>query len=71
MIIDIHYHLMNQGWEHEKLFLSAAKLFAKTFGEAPPDAIKQMLAHLWDTTGEKAIRFMDEGGIDKSTHPGY
>jgi hypothetical protein len=67
MIIDIHYHLMNQGWEHEKLFLSAAKLFAKTFGEAPPDAIKQMLAHFWDPTGEKAIRFMDAVGIDRCT----
>lgn len=65
MIIDIHYHLMNKGWDPDKLFLSAEKLFAKAFGTSSSEEIKKMLSAFWDPSGEKVIRFMDEGGIDK------
>ena len=67
MIIDIHYHLMNKGWDPEKLYLSASKLFAKAFGAFSLEEIKKMLSTFWDPSGEKAIQFMDEAGIDKST----
>ena len=67
MIIDIHYHLMNKGWDPEKLFLSAAKLFEKEFGVFSIEKIEEMLSSFWDPSGEKAIQFMDEAGIDKST----
>ncbi len=66
MIIDIHYHLMNKGWDPEKLFSAAEKLITKTFGPLSKEQIKQMFAALWDPTGEKAIKFMDDAGIDKS-----
>ena len=67
MIIDIHYHLMNKGWDPEKLYSSAQKLFAKAFGASSLEEIRKMLSTFWDPTGEKAIQFMDEAGIDKST----
>ena len=67
MIIDIHYHLMNKGWDPENLYLSASKLFAKSFGAFSLEGIKKMLSTFWDPSGEKAIQFMDEAGIDKST----
>jgi predicted TIM-barrel fold metal-dependent hydrolase len=65
MIIDIHYHLMNKGWEHEKLYTSAAKLLAKAFGPLSKEQINKMFSTFWDPTGEKAIKFLDEAGIDK------
>jgi predicted TIM-barrel fold metal-dependent hydrolase len=67
MIIDIHYHLMNEGWDPEKLFSSAKKLITKTFGPLSDDQLKRMFSNFWDPTGEKAIEFMDSAGIDKST----
>jgi len=67
MIIDIHYHLMNKGGDPEKLFLSGAKLFAKALGTSSLEEIKKMLSTFWDPSGEKAIQFMDDAGIDKST----
>jgi len=67
MIIDIHYHLMNEGWDPDKLYLSATKLFEKSFGTSSEEKIKQMLSSFWDPSGEKAIQFLDKAGIDKST----
>jgi hypothetical protein len=63
MIIDIHYHLMNKGWDPEKLFSSATKLITKTYGSLSAKQIENMFSALWDPTGEKAIKFMDEAGI--------
>ena len=40
MIIDIHYHLMNEGWDPDKLYLSATKLFEKSFGTSSEEKIK-------------------------------
>jgi predicted TIM-barrel fold metal-dependent hydrolase len=67
MIIDIHYHLMNQGWDSKKLHSSAAKLFEKEFGISSLEKLEKMLSAMWDPSGEKAIKYMDEGGIDKCT----
>lgn len=67
MIVDIHYHLMNKGWDPEKLYFSATKLFKKAFGASSLEEMKKMLSTLWDPSGEKAIQFMDKAGIDKST----
>ena len=65
MVIDIHYHLMNEGWDPEKLYVSAAKLLEKSFGIASVEKIKQMFSALYDPNGEKAIQFMDKAGMDK------
>jgi len=67
MIFDIHYQLMNAGWDPERLYFSAPKLFEKAFGASSREKISRMLSALWDPSGEKAIQFLDRAGIDKST----
>ena len=51
MIIDIHYHLMNDGWDPDKLWFSAKKSFEKAFGVCTEEKIKGFLSHFWDPTG--------------------
>jgi hypothetical protein len=66
MVIDIHYHLMNKGWDPDKVYLAGMRLFEKVFGASSPERVKEMLSTFWDPSGEKAIQFMDKAGIDKS-----
>ncbi len=72
MIIDAHVHLVGEGWIHDDFFSNLSRLVAasigKQSGEAPDPAvlttgIKELL---FDTTGDKLVRQMDEAGVDQS-----
>jgi len=71
MIIDIHYHVLDNGWMSEGVWDMFGRIYAqglKALGmEMTLDDVKRnILASLWDPYGEKLIAEMDEAGIDKT-----
>lgn len=69
MIIDAHCHLFREDWLPQKFweefaeFLAAAS--ARQGGTLSLERVRrEVLPSLWDPTGEKQIRAMDEAGID-------
>lgn len=70
MVIDIHYHLFDKSFGTEEMWDGAANLCV-TFapGDKPitfEEARKNLVPQMFDPTGEKTVRNLDEWGIDKA-----
>lgn len=71
MIIDIHYHVWDEGWRPERFWDAVTKLMipglARTGKEMSEGEFKRkVLPSYWDPKGEKLIKAMEEEGIDKT-----
>ncbi len=72
MNIDAHAHLLGEGWLHEDVFLHLTRVFTAAQRDEkgdPPDAastVDGVKEALFDATGEKLVRGMDEAGLHRS-----
>ncbi|MCW3489718.1 amidohydrolase family protein [Dethiobacter alkaliphilus] len=72
MNYDAHVHLVGEGWVHENFFLGVARVYAAAMGKSSgelPDPnllLAGIKGSLFDTSGDKLVKDMDEAGIDRS-----
>jgi uncharacterized protein len=72
MIIDNHFHLVDEGWHDRSVFIGQARVVTSMIGKTtgdypdPTELVKNLLPVLSDTTGEKLVAGMDAAGIDKT-----
>ena len=72
MIIDSHFHLLDEGWVHRDFLIGSARLatapMGKLTGEYPDPAalVDNLMPLLADSTGEKRVATLDAAGVDRS-----
>ena len=71
MIVDMHYHVLADGWWPEEIWEVFGGVYARGLKEmgiemTAADVKRNIFAGFWDPNGEKLIAEMDETGIDKT-----
>lgn len=72
MIIDSHFHLLDEGWVHRDFLVGSARLatapMGKLTGEYPDPValVDNLMPLLADSTGEKRVATLDAAGVDRS-----
>ncbi|HEY5532665.1 MAG TPA: amidohydrolase family protein [Candidatus Anoxymicrobiaceae bacterium] len=72
MIIDSHFHLVDEGWHDMSVFVGQAKVVTSMVGKYtgdyanPVELVKNLLPILSDKTGEKLVASMSDAGVDRT-----